>query len=281
MIFTKLSGLTSTADSASLGWGRRCAVGITALFALLLPAFFCHAEQRVTLTGDPWPPYVEGELGQEARGGIVVELVERIFSRLEGVEASFPLVPWNRALKEVEVGTKDGIVALLKSAERERYMVYTDPLFESHNLVWYSKKKFPRGFNWNKIGDLAGYRVGITKGYTYGDDIDHAIESGLLPVVRVPTVDRLFAMLARDRVDIALANDNVGNALAGRYGSANELVAAHKATGKDVHYLAFSRKSPAQDLVPRINRILSELRGEGVLDELFFRNGTTAAEQTN
>lgn len=278
MIVPNLCFVSSITNPVSLYWARCRKVGLTALLALLLTALSCHADQTVTLTGDPWPPYVEGELGQEARSGIVVELVQRVFSRLEGVEASFPLIPWNRALKEVEEGTKDGIVALLKSAERERYMVYTDPLFESRNLVWYSSTRFPRGFNWDRIDDLAAYRVGITKGYTYGEDIDQAIETGLLPVVRVPTVDRLFAMLARDRVDMALANDNVGYALAGQYASGNELVAADKATGKDVHYMAFSKKSPAQDLVPRVNRILSELRAEGVFEELFFRNGT-AAEQ--
>lgn len=97
----------------------------------------------VTLTGDPWPPYVIGTLGEEATEGSCIDLVQQVFARLNDVDVSFPLMPWERALREVRDGNKDGIVLLLKTPEREKYMAYTDPLFTSYNLVWYSKRRFP------------------------------------------------------------------------------------------------------------------------------------------
>ena len=51
-----------------------------------------------------------------------------------------------------------------------------------------------------------GHAVGITRGYSYGDEIDAAIAVGELQVTEVPTVELLFAMLAGERVDIVIAN---------------------------------------------------------------------------
>jgi uncharacterized protein (TIGR02285 family) len=232
----------------------------------------CAAQQVVTLTGDPWPPYVVGELGREAQSGIAVELARRIFERIDGWQASFPLIPWNRALREVESGSKDGIVILLKTPDRERYMAYTEPLFTARALMWYSVKRFPSGFDWKELADLAPYRLGITRGYSYGDEIDGAIEVGRLRVTEVPTAERLFAMLARDRLDLALAGDSVGYTLAREQAHVNPIVPASKATGTDVYHIAISKKSEARHLVPAIDRILSELRRDGVVDRLINGN---------
>ena len=256
----------------------RCSARLLTLAAVLfLFTQPCFAREVVTLTGDPWPPYIEGALGEEATHGTVVELVREVFRRLQDVELRLPLIPWNRALREVEHGTKDGIYALLKTAERERYMVYTEPLFFSSSLVWYTKNRFPQGFNWNSIEELTRYKVGVTQGYSYGDEFDSAIQSGDLPVVQVSTVEHLFAMLSKERIDLAFANDSVGYALASQSGPEAEIIAAEKATGTEVHYIAFSKKSDAKKLIPQINRILSDLRGEGFIDQVFLRNKRNGA----
>ena len=78
--------------------------------------------------------------------------MRRIFDHLPETDVSFPLIPWNRALREVEIGTKDGIVVLLKTQDRERYLEYTEPLFSAASLVWYSRDKFPAGFEWVRWG---------------------------------------------------------------------------------------------------------------------------------
>lgn len=238
---------------------------VSMLISLPCPGF---AQQVVTLTGDPWPPYVEGVLGQEATHGTVVELAKEVFRRLNGVQLSLPMIPWNRALREVEHGTKDGILGLLKTEERERYMIYTEPLFSARSLVWYTKNKFPRGFYWNSINDLAKYKVGVIQGYSYGDEIDSAIQSGDFPVVQVATVDLLFKMLAKERIDIAIENDSVGYALASQSSPEVAILPAEKAIETEVLYIAFSKKSNAQKLIPQINQILSELRKEGFMDRL-------------
>jgi ABC-type amino acid transport substrate-binding protein len=243
----------------------------------LTPILSCEALDVVTLTGDPWPPYVVGELGSNADSGIAVDLVEQIFAQIPDTEVEFPLVPWNRALREVEVGIKDGIALLLKTPERERYLDYTAPLFTAYSLVWYKTEDFPEGFRWSTLEDFDRYTIGVVQGYSYGDAIDAAIESEAFSVTQVPTVELLFVMLARGRVDIALANDAVGYALANEHETLARIVPAARATDQDVFHLAFSKRTAARELIPTIDRIIADLREDGFIERLI--KGKTATEQ--
>ena len=67
----------------------------------------------ISLVEDPWPPYIEGRTGEPASGGKLVELYRELFRRIEGVEVEYLLMPWKRALVEVELGRQDGFLKLL------------------------------------------------------------------------------------------------------------------------------------------------------------------------
>ncbi len=229
-----------------------------------------HAQRVVTLTGDPWPPFAEGVLGQEATGGIAVELSRLIFAEIDGVDASFPLIPWKRALREVETGAMDGIVLLLKNPERERYMVFTEPLFSIATLVWYSRVHRPDGFEWNDLADLRAVRVGVTRGHHYSGPVGSAIDDGTLRVTAAPKAENLFAMLVGNRLDVALSNESVGYALTRRFPD-HAIVPAERPTSIAVYHLGLSRKSGGAELVPRINEVLARLKRDGTVDRLLRR----------
>ncbi len=249
--------------------GATILAGVATAAAVALTLVGAGAQARdITLTGDPWPPYVNGEIGGEAQDGIAVRLARHIFARIEGVTPRFPLIPWERALREVEAGTMDGIVILAKTPERERYMVYTEPLITARSLVWYDARRFPAGFEWSSFGDLAPHLIGAVRGYDYGPDIERGAAAGRLNLVQVNAVGQLFAMLARGRVELALANDSVGYGLARRHAGEADIRPASKATGTDVYYMAFSLRSDAATLVKQVNETIAELRREGVLQAL-------------
>jgi len=242
---------------------------LMAVAAVLLAMAATGAAARdITLTGDPWPPYVNGEVGAEAVDGIAVVLARRIFERIDGVTPHFPLIPWERALREVEAGTMDGIVLLARTPERERYLVYTDPLITARSLVWYDARRFPEGFEWRSVGDLYAHVIGAVRGYDYGPEIARGTAAGMLKLVPVDSVGQLFAMLARGRVDLALASDSVGYALARTLEREASIRAAKTATATDVYYMGFSRRSDAATLVGRVNDAIARLRREGVIGRL-------------
>lgn len=245
-------------------FGKRLCMGL--VFACLLgtPAF---ADQTVLLVGDPWPPYVIGEMGEDATSGVAVEIAKKIFSQIDGAMVRFPLIPWKRALREVEEGQSDGIGMLLKTPEREVYMLYTVALVTGENLIWSAPDKTSARFEWASIEDLHGLRIGITQGYSYGEELDRRFKNGDVIPVLAPTVEHLFEMLANGRVNLALANDAVGYSLARKHSEAGILPSV-QAVNSETFYIGISRKSPAVKLVPAINRAIEALRAEGTIDRI-------------
>lgn len=233
------------------------------------PLLYATEQQQVTLSGDPWPPYVIGKLGEEATDGVGVHLMRAIFDRLDSVELSIPLVPWKRALREVRHGTKDGIAMLLKTRGREKYMDYSDELFRSYNTIWYSTANFPKGFEWQQYTDFEPYTIGVVQGHSYGDELDQMIKDDTLAAIKVTSVRQLFAMLKKGRIELAIADRLVGDTYVRKYSaSGRRLLAAKKPAAGEIYYLAFSKKSEARRLIPAINRVIAELKQEGVIDRL-------------
>jgi len=241
---------------------------IALLLAICFALYPAFAEERiVTFVGDPWPPYVEGELGEDAVSGIAVKIVFEIFSRIDNSRARFPLIPRQRALQEVEQGYHDGIGMLLKTPEREAYMAYSIPFIIGSSLVWSVSDREDKAFEWDQIEDFFGKRVGIIQGYSYGDRLERAFASKSITAVVAPTVEHMFAMLANGRLDLALANDVVGAALAKDFPDVG-IVAAKKPTESDIYYLAISKKSSAVVLIPEINQLILALQAEGFIDRV-------------
>ncbi|MGI9288051.1 MAG: substrate-binding periplasmic protein [Pseudomonadales bacterium] len=251
-------------------------IALLALGLIKLPLLHAtEQKQHITLSGDPWPPYIIGKLGEEATGGVGVRLMYAIFDRLDDVELSIPMVPWKRALREVRHGTKDGIAILLKTPKREQYMVYSDELFRSFNTVWYSTANFPNGFYWHQYDDFKPYTIGVVQGHSYGDELDEMIDEGTLAAIKVPSVRKLFAMLKKKRIELAIADRLVGEAFVRqRAGVSQRLQAADKPAAGEVYYIALSKKSEARHLIPAINGVVAELKKEGVIDKLIGEAST-------
>lgn len=240
---------------------------ISIVLITLVPTMAINAQQVVTLTGDPWPPYLIGEVGEDATKGAGVELAKLVFSYIDGVDVRLPLQPWRRALLEVQQGTKDGIFMLLKTPEREQFMVYTDEIYRSSELIWYSKERFPQGLHWINLHDLATYSIGIVRGNSYGNHVDQAIETGSLSVTEVVSDEVLFRMLATDRIDLAFSTEHVGDAITVKY---DQITSSAKPLSENIYYIAFGKKSPARELIGTINHIIANLKAEGTIEKLIL-----------
>ncbi len=244
------------------------------IIVLLMASASVHADERVvTLVSDPWPPYVLGETGGVATGGIGVELLRAIFDRVDGVRLELPLVPWNRALRAVQQGTQDGFGILLRTPEREAYLVYTDAVFVSHNVIWFARSRFPDGFEWTGYDDFKPYTLGVVTGHSYGDELDRLLTAGAMNAVNVSSADKLFVMMAKGRVDLAIVDRFVGRALAADHdGAEDRFGVATRPAAEEIFHIAFSRKSNARELIPAVNRAIADLKSEGVIDRILNRH---------
>lgn len=229
-----------------------------------------HAQNTIILASDPWPPFVLGNEGEQATEGVGVELIRTIFSRIKNTTVHIPLMPWKRALNDVKQGRIDGVPFLYKNPERMEYMVFTDPLFLSQDLAWYSKKQHPQGLAWQTIDDLAPYTIGGVRGYSYSPDINQAKAQKKITYVETDNADQLFTMLAGGRIDIALANKVVGSAQAKLHAPDIPITSMDKAIAEAYFYMGLSKKRQAKELIPQINQALTTLKAEGEIERIIY-----------
>ena len=257
------------------------------LFVLLMTVVSTHVAAQtpmtINLVEDPWPPYIEGEVGRYASGGKLVELYRELFNRIEGVKVQYLLMPWKRALLEVERGRQDGIMALFKSPERTRVMDFTAPIFTGRTMLWYAQSKYPAPINWNTMHDLEPYNIVILRGSAMADPLLEAVNRGVpLSIIEVNSHRQQFEMVLKGRADIAPLTEVVGYHLLDQEGLRGAMLPMEKPLSSgDVYYMAFSKKSPARKLIPRINAILGDMQKEGTIARFLLgdQRGKTAARE--
>lgn len=239
------------------------------LLCVLLPGV-ASAERMLIFPTDPWPPFMLGAEGTESTEGIGTKLMQAIFDRIEGANVKIPLVPWKRALNLVEQGKADAIPMLYKTTVREVVMNFSDPLFSSQDLAWYSKSYFPNGIEWQSADDFVPYIMGVVNEYSYSEEIDQAIADKKFTVIRVKNTQQLFAMLAGGRVDVVLANKVVGVALIKSSFDNRNIQSMSKPIAEEDYYTAFSKKNSSKEFMDKFNQAIAELKSEGLIEKIVY-----------
>lgn len=244
-----------------------CRFTIFILLFLFLTSVSANEVIKITLVEDPWPPYIEGKTGFSAEGGRLINLYREIFKQIEGVEVNYLLLPWKRALFEVELGKQDGIMALFKTSERIKVMDFTDPIFTGRTLLWYAKSKFPERLEWDSVEDLVSYNIVMLRGSEMGRPLLDAVDNGTpLNITEVGTHLKQFEMISRDRAEITPLTEIVGYHLLQEHKGMGDITPMEKPlSSDDVYYMAFSKKSPAKALIPKINEVIRTMEEKGLI----------------
>jgi polar amino acid transport system substrate-binding protein len=228
------------------------------------------ADKTLVFPTDPWPPFMLGKEGDKSTEGVGTELMQAIFERIDGMDITNPLVPWKRALHSVEQGKADAIPLLYKTEEREKIMDFSDPLFPSQDLAWYSKSHFPNGLEWQVADDFIPYRIGVVSDYSYSEEIDQAMIDKKFVVTKVKNAKQLFTMLAGGRVDVILANRVVGIALIKSDFENRNITSMSKPIAEENYHTAFSKKKPLKEFIVKFNRAIAELKSEGRIEKIIY-----------
>jgi polar amino acid transport system substrate-binding protein len=252
------------------------AITFICLFLVLSSNYVIANDNEVlSFATDPWPPYfVENESGL-VESGVGYELINELFSLIPGVDASFPIVPWKRALLEVERGLKDSIALLLKNDARARYMVFTQPVIQSPSWMYYNLQRFPNGFEWESVKDFKNLRIGIVRGYSYGEPLDSFIIKAPENIFEVTTSKQLFSMLQRQHIDVVPENASVANDIVASQGWTKTLGHAQKMVNTDILHIGISKKSKFVSLIPKLNEAIETLRLSGRIDQIIGVNGNS------
>jgi len=239
------------------------------LFGLLFFASNTFARPEVvTLCSDPWPPLNMGEVGKTATGGYAIKTLKEVFKRMD-ISLELPIRPWKQCLKLVEHGKMDGLQSCRYSKERTPYLSHTDPWVIGSGVWYYMKDRFPEGFEWQTYDDFKGYKVVGYAGSAYGDEVFGASERGVFKLHLAKNAESAIKVLAAGVHDFYLDFNLVGDYLFEKAGLNGKYASPKKPLYVNAQRFCVGKKSPLHELIPEINDRLSELKAEGVIDDIF------------
>jgi polar amino acid transport system substrate-binding protein len=196
-------------------------------------------------------------------------LVRKIFDDLDlGVTVSFPHTgTWDEVQAKARTGEVDILVAAYKTAEREQYMVYSDPYTTDPVAIFVAKgRAFP--FNsWNELISKTGV---ATVGDSYGQAFDD-FAAARLALRRVNTSAEAFALVSSGRADYMLYSLYAGNDQLKRAGTTSRFESLPRFVVEENFYITISKRSPYVTYLPLINQEIAKNKANGMVSLLIAK----------
>ncbi|MCV2370738.1 substrate-binding periplasmic protein [Roseateles oligotrophus] len=238
---------------------RRRRLLLAGLAALTPPA---RALEPIALASTEFPPYTGESL---LSGGFLTRAIAMAFE-YSGYAAQTSFYPWNRALQLTQTGKVDGITAIWRTAEREQWLAFSDPIV-NNELGFYALAE--RGPLLLKLSDIKDrkLKVGVVRGYALPKallDLKPQLEETLNDATGL-------RMLAAQRMDLMLIDRAVGHHILTEQvpGSRASLVWQNIVVEAMPLHMALRRDSPRQvQQLTAFNAGLAAITADGSLTRL-------------
>ena len=233
---------------------------------LSLASFTARSADSIKITNGEWAPYLSENLPGY---GSASQIVQEAFAK-EGIDVKYGFFTWARAYEEAKKGAEwHASVIWTKNDERAQQFHFSEPVISLSDVLFYVKG---HEIEWRNFRDLNKYRIGLTRGYFYGDEIARAETSGQMQIERTTTEVLNFKKLLRGRVDAVIAGYDVGRAIIKDNFSDAEKFAftSHpKPTRTVTYHVIVSKQAPdAEEYIKAINSGIRKLRAEGRIQEI-------------
>lgn len=233
------------------------------ILALFLPVL-SSAEEPIIIAFDmAYRPYMYWSSEESKAVGIYPQIISEVFKRLK-LDIDIKPMPWKRAVENGEKGLM-GVGGLYKNEARLKIFDFSDPIFSEKNYVYVKKGK---QFTFQKLDDLKGKNIGVTKGWSYGEEFDSLRNKKMFSTEESNEIAISFGKLVAGKIDCFVVD-----ALA-----AERIIASEKFIGQiemlpipavtTDGYLAFAKTSNKKDLLKRFNDMLIKLKKDGTTDKI-------------
>ena len=224
----------------------------------------CHAE-KITGAGDPWPPFLSPDLPGQ---GVALEIVTEAFKR-EGYELKMNFVPWARAIDGVKKASYDVLVGTWWTDERTKFLSYSDPYLE--NRIKFIKRTGD-DFEYSDMASLDGKKVGIIRGYGYGDNFLKATNFS-----RPETSDLIknLKKLTAKRIDLTLEDEIVARALiADKSPKLLEKIefTTNSLSVNKLHVTSGLKNTKHKAIIEAFNKGLKAIKADGTFDKILEKH---------
>jgi polar amino acid transport system substrate-binding protein len=209
-----------------------------------------------------WPPY---KIIQNGTIGGVDALVLEEISRRTGLEFDYIECPWARCLIMLQDGSVDMITTIAQTEERKQNMDFLEPpTRDNYAISFYTNVKAKRAIG--RYEDLYGLDIGVIRSSAYLDRFD---QDQKLQKTFVTRETQLVDMLASQRLDVIVgigANLDYLIHKTGRSGVIQN--SSFEIDMKVPAYIAVSKKSKHKDIVPRLEKALSDMRQANQIEQI-------------
>ncbi len=206
--------------------------------------------------------------------GIFNDILTEIFKRLN-IPLKKAVYPWKRAQKLVKEGKADGMVTVY-TKERQKFMLATAPIWYINETLFFRRDN-PNAcklLRVNSFNELKNFIIVETLGSGWSKE--QFEKFGIKKVIWVPNTESAFNMLAKKRADVYITSNsyaleflknkkNISNPL---YKDYEEIVGITPPFIKLPFRLLIRKDSPYAKLIPKINKILKEMRKDGTYQKI-------------
>ena len=178
---------------------------LLSLCLMATPATQSTQTGELRLVSTAWSPFTN-DPGQPR---VALDLVESALERI-GLSARTVIVDPAGFTSALLSGEFDGSAAAWKDAERERVLIFSQPYLENRLIL---VGRSGADVSAASLGQLAGKRVAVVEGYSYGDALDF---SGAT-LVRSRSEEDSLALLLASKTDYTLMDELVVQYLVNTY----------------------------------------------------------------
>lgn len=234
------------------------------------------ADCRLRLVWTDLPPYLSS--GPDGRPvGIDIDLMEEAGRRMP-CAIGWEQAPRARAFALIQEGKVDAIVGAGRTAEREVYGIYSQPVREGRNVLVVRKGQSAR-FPYGSLTELAatGFRLGVTAGSRYSQEYEDLVRSGALAdnIVTVQTGESAMTMLMRDRIDGFLEGYRVSMTRAQKLGLREQIEVHPMFVNEHKAFTLFSRAAGVDPaIITRYNAVILGMQADGTVDRIISNYGS-------
>jgi polar amino acid transport system substrate-binding protein len=233
-------------------------IALVSFFALFLCLPNLYSDSIEIAVDESNPPFMYKDKGSGDVLGLYPAIVEALFDKV-GEDVSVVAYPWKRLLLLSEVG-EVGVAGIYKNSKRQLIYDYSDPIYEERIVVF---MRHDGVFPFQAVEDLKEKRIGVIRGWSYGDSFDSARKNNLFVTENSISDEYNFKKLALGRLDCVLAIDLSGELLLQKLELQNDIVASRIPLIVNPTYIAFSKESNKGNLIQMLNNAITELKAEG------------------
>ena len=237
---------------------------------LLCLAFAPSAPAREWLAVGAEFPRLFGQTVEGRFIGLGPDVLREVVQRM-GDSVRFEVYPWARAQKMVAQGRADILIGPYRTPEREGLFLFSQRPFYRDRIVFFARSGLALAWQ-GDYANLAGKRIGVIRGRTYGPSFDQGRQA--MDLHSIESVDNAIRMLVMGRIDLLASNErNTRPRIdALEHGAVSQL---QPIIDTQDGYFAFPRTDEHAALRKDFDHAFAGLVAEGRLNVLALRQGVT------